>query len=320
MNRRAAASVDAIRRALPLEPPGELLLLMVFGSQVRNTETPDSDLDILYVSRTGSGRLRESLNGALSGARGGVPEATVFAYTPQTLEKYANLYGMPEYHALRGHGSAILYRSPDACRVLDPLTAAGVGGCPDDGRHRPDVQDFALWARRWLDRARHFLPPAPRAAGGGLGSASACHMACVSIDCAVKACLLHHRIPFPFTRDIRALCHMLPAACRPPLDPAALSHWSRTCDKRGAARGADAAPPPPHYTASDAHAAVWAAWQTHGFASELLPPDPPPGANDRIGPEPHPVPDVFRTPDQWPYGTGPLHAVSAAARRPSGRH
>lgn len=32
MNRRAAASVRAIRKALSLEPPGELLLLIIFGS------------------------------------------------------------------------------------------------------------------------------------------------------------------------------------------------------------------------------------------------------------------------------------------------
>ena len=71
MNRRAAASVRSIKDGLLSDPPAGLLLFLIFGSQVRNTQSPDSDLDILCITRTGSKKFYESLCSVLAGTRGG---------------------------------------------------------------------------------------------------------------------------------------------------------------------------------------------------------------------------------------------------------
>ncbi len=289
MNRRAAASIRAIRKALPFEPPGMLLLFIIFGSQVRNTQTPKSDLDILYVTRRESKQFYKAVEGAVLGARGGVKRASIFAYTPDTIKKYANLYGMVEYGALRGYHngeSIILYRSDTACDALDGMLPAGVGGCrgDEDGHNRKDVCDTAWCARRWLGRAENKMSE-------GLSSAEkhgvsdrdeagfVCYMMYESIDCAVKACLLHHGIKFPFTRDIRILYGMLPPEDRMPMDFDALGHWSAYFDKRFE-RMLKKRAPPYDYTRNDVDAAVDAARKTHALVSEALDSAPRP-ANDR---------------------------------------
>ena len=286
MNHRAAASIKAIEEALPFEPPDELLLFIIFGSQVRNTQTAESDLDILCVTRTGSRQFYESLHKTMANARDGVRSATVFEHTPQTLEKYANLYGMVEYSALRGHHSGesiILYRSDDACDALDHILPAGVGGCPgdEDGHNNPDTNDTALWARRWLIRSEKAIADGLSYAkkhvsgddGDGDYAWAVCDTMYESIDSAMKACLLHHGKLFPFTRDIRELHDMLPKKTRIHFDLGALEHWGARSGKR-AGQTTDKHPAHCDYTRNDADAAIEAAQRVHAIVSKLLPPHP----------------------------------------------
>ncbi len=236
MNRRATASVDAIKKALPFEPSNELLLLIIFGSQVRNEETPESDLDILCVTRTESKQFYASLHSAMAGVRDGVRSATVLEHTPQTIGRNANLYGMPEYGALRGYRngeSVILYRSKDACSALDGIMAGGVGGCcgDEDGHNEKDVCDTDWCALQWLSRAENgisegLLLAERRGCSDRDLAGFICYIMYESIDSSIKACLLHHDIMFPFTRDIHALHEMLPSGSHMPMDFVALSNWS----------------------------------------------------------------------------------------------
>ncbi|MCE2499148.1 MAG: hypothetical protein J4F28_09260 [Nitrosopumilaceae archaeon] len=290
MNRQGAASVRAIKRALPFEPPGELLLFIIFGSQIRNTEAPESDLDILYVTRTESKQFNEAVHDTLAGTRGGVKRATIFAHTPQTIKKYTNLYGTVEYGALRGHhdgGSVILYRADNACDELDGALPAGVGGCPGDGvdgHNKPDAEDTVLWARRWLIISEKSIADGLSYAKEHASDGDSGRHAWVvrdamyrSIECAIKACLLHHGVKFPFMRDIRALHAMLPPESRMPLDPGldlgVLWRWDGRPDRRSrrtAGRHTS------HYdcTRSDADAATGAAQATYALVSEMVPPHP----------------------------------------------
>lgn len=281
MNRRAAASVNAIKKALPFEPPGALLLFIIFGSQVRNTQTSESDLDILYVTRTESKQFNEALHNTMVGARGGVNNATVFAHTPRTIKRNANLYGMPEYGALRGHRkgeSIILYRSDDACDTLDLVMAGGVGGCrgDEDGHNKKDVCDTAWCARRWLDMSEKLISDGRSYAGkhchganDGDHARSVCFMMQRSIDHAIRARLLHHNILFPFTRDIRALHGMLPPESRMPLDFDALLHWGDHPNGR-AGRTLNRHAPPCDYISHGVDAAIDAALRAHALVSEAL--------------------------------------------------
>lgn len=269
MNRRAAASVRAVKRELLSDPPADLLLFVIFGSQVRNTQTPESDPDILYITRTNPGKFSKSLCRTLAGTRGGVRTATVFEHTSYTIGRNANLYGSPEYHALRGHRtgeSRILYRSPRACRALDPLLAAGVGGCPANGHNDTDICDTE-WCADWYLRISALRLSAGRSwarSTDNLGPnlEPACNSLYDSIGHSVKACLLSRRIMFPYARDIRDLYRLLPPDCRPVpgLDLDALHHWGARRIKLGSRM----------YTPQDAAKSVHAARRMYSFASKTV--------------------------------------------------
>ena len=285
MNRRAAVSVDAIRKVLPLEPPGELLLLIIFGSQVRNEEKPESDLDILCVTRTGSKSFYEALHKTMAEKSDGVRGATVLEHTPQTIGRNANLYGMPEYGALRGYHngeSVILYRSKDACSELDGIMAGGVGGCRGDmdGHNEKDECDTDWCARQWFDISGKLISDGLSRAeearredddndGGGRRAKSICTLMHRSIDHAIRACLLHHDVMFPFTRDTCELYGLLPPEGRMPLDLDALRHWD-SYSNRHAGRMQNGHDSCNNYTMHDADVAIDAAKETRAFVSEKL--------------------------------------------------
>ncbi len=269
MNRRAAASVRSIRNGLLSDPPAGLLLFIIFGSQVRNTQSPDSDLDILCITRTGSKKFYESLCNVLAGTRGGVKQATVFEHTPRTIGRNANLYGTPEYHALRDYHkgeSRILYRSPVACRALDPLLPAGVGGCPANGHNGPDTCDTA-WCADWYLRISARRLSAGRSWARstdnlGLNLEPACNTLYDSIGHSMKACLLARRIMFPYARDQRVLYGLLPPDCRPSpdLDLGALHHWGSRRIKLGSRT----------YEPQDVDRATRSARRMYSLASKLV--------------------------------------------------
>ncbi len=281
MDQHAAASISAIKKALPFEPPGELLLFIIFGSQVRNEEKSESDLDILCVTRTGSKRFYEALHDTMAETRTGVRSATVLEHTPQTIGRNANLYGMPEYGALRGYHrgeSAILYRSDDACGEFDGIMAGGVGGCNGDadGHNEKDACDVDWCARQWLDMSEKLMSDGLSYAkkhrsdtSGGDHAGSVCFLMHRSIDHAIRACLLHHGILFPFTRDIRVLYRMLPPESRMPLNLDALHHWGSD-SHRHADRMQDGHDPCHDYTPHDVDAAIDAAKRTHALVAEKL--------------------------------------------------
>ncbi len=157
MNQRATISVNALIKALPFGAPDDLLLLSIFGSQVKGTERPDSDLDVLYVTRTSLSV--NTVSNAITKTPGGVTKTTVIPHGPDTIAWTANVYGTVEYGVLREQGAKTLWRAADF-----------------DINLHADI-DYDYGAGRWLDMARNIIFPEE-----GLGSrpASACfwmHMA-----------------------------------------------------------------------------------------------------------------------------------------------
>ncbi len=133
MNQRATASVNALVKALPFGAPDDLLLLSVFGSQVKGTERPDSDLDVLYVTR--ASLSVNTVSDTITKTPGGVTKATIIPHGPDTITRMANVYGSVEWGVLREQGAKTLWR------------AAGF-----NVKLHADI-DYDYSAGRWLDMA-----------------------------------------------------------------------------------------------------------------------------------------------------------------------
>ena len=246
MNRRAAASVRAIRRALPFEPPGMLLLFSVFGSQVRGTETARSDLDVLYVTCSKSRPFYNSVRRTVLEAPGGVKTVSIFDHTPQTIKKFANLYGTVEYGVLRGIGGVkTLYKSESA-------DLGGIMG-------KSSEADNNWCAKQWMKLSEgiifHKRENGPQPPPGLV-----CFLMRQSIDYLLRACLLSADIRFPFTRDVGELYEMLPPERRMSLDLDALARWAKYAD------GVDGQ----SYTDDDAAAATDMAEKAHAFTRDVV--------------------------------------------------
>ena len=194
MNQRATISVNSLVKALPFGAPDDLLLLSIFGSQVKGTERPDSDLDVLYVTR--ASLSVNTIHDTITKTPGGISKTTVIPHGPDTIAWTANVYGTVEYGVLREQGAKTLWRSAD----FDIDLHAEI--------------DYYYSAGRWLDMARKLLFPKE----GGLWSRTDCFLAHVAACSLLRAILLSARMTFPFTRDIRVLYGMLPPDRRPPLD------------------------------------------------------------------------------------------------------
>ena len=202
MNEQGTASVNALLEALPFGIPDDLLLLSVFGSQARGTERPDSDLDVLFVTRTSKTSCYPAVRDTITETPGGVSKATVIPHTPDTVTKTANVYGTIEWGVLRGDGAKTLYRSPDF-----------------DVKLHPEI-DYDYGAGRWLAMAEKQI--FPKVDNSGSWPASACFRMYVATCSLLRAGLLSAKMKFPFTRDIRVLYEMLPPERRPPLDVGAV--------------------------------------------------------------------------------------------------
>ena len=198
MNEMGVASVNAIIRELPFGIPDDLLLLSIFGSQVKGTERPDSDLDVLFVVRTSEASPYDTVRDAITKTPGGVTGATIIPHTPDTITWTANVYGTVEWGVLREDGARTLYRSADF-----------------DVKLHTDI-NYDYSAGRWLDMARKDIFPEMDRSESRPGSA--CFWTYLAACNLLRAALLSAGMTFPFTRDIRVLYGMLSPDRRPPLD------------------------------------------------------------------------------------------------------
>lgn len=56
------AWLEAYRRTLDEQFPGQIEQLIIYGSKARGDATPDSDLDVLVVIREGDWRMKKALS------------------------------------------------------------------------------------------------------------------------------------------------------------------------------------------------------------------------------------------------------------------
>jgi hypothetical protein len=196
MNECGVVSVKALSEALPFKT---LQYLAIFGSQVRGDARPDSDLDVLVVSRND---LCDTIRNIILEAPGGVKTTTIISHTPETIREPSNVYGYIEYHALRGEGAHTLYRSADF-----------------DVQLHTEV-NYEYSAKRWLELATQRL--SSHTLDSQYGS-TCCKMHAV-IWFLLRSLLVSNHILFPYdTRDIRELYELLPS--RPPLDVDKVVGW-----------------------------------------------------------------------------------------------
>lgn len=212
MDKRAAASVDAIRKALPFEPAGELLLLSIFGSQVKGTETIQSDLDVLFVVRTEFLSFYKIIHDTIRGTPDGIKEVSILPRTTKTIRKSCNVYGSVEYSVLRENDAITLYRSADFDVPLDTEI------------------DYEYCAERWLHLAEKTIFPKQRYLESKPGL-NCFHMR-NAIDYLLRTNLMSIKVRFPFTRKVRVLYEMLPPERRPPLELATIESWERYREDR----------------------------------------------------------------------------------------
>lgn len=189
MNEQARVSIDAIRRQIPGN--ADTQWVMVFGSQARGDQRPDSDLDVLHIVNRWCGKYNavhyDVIRDIVRATPGGVRDVTVLVETPLTIQKYGNLYGSTEYNALRE--GRVVYGAEGAQHV-----------------HTYEMP-AAEAARRWLSRAymqvlygRQMKQEADRGA-----------MWRMSVEYSLKSALCSRGVRFPFVRDDpRRLYEMLP--------------------------------------------------------------------------------------------------------------
>lgn len=198
MNEQGAASVNAILEALPFGMADELMLFSIFGSQVRGTERPDSDLDVLFVVQPSVRASVRTIHDTIVGAPGGVSRATVIPHGPDTITRTANVYGTVEYHVLREEGARTLYRSADF-----------------DVQLHTEIDYEYCTKRRLQMAAKNIFPEKDNSA---LLSGSTCFLMCMAIEHLLRANLMSIKTKFSFIRDVRVLYDMLPPERRPPVD------------------------------------------------------------------------------------------------------
>ena len=175
-----------------------LLYLAIFGSQVRGTERPDSDLDVLFVTRTSKESCYTEVRSVVTETPGGVKRASIIPHIPETITRMANVYGSIEYRVLRERDAETLYRSADF----------GI-------EQHPNI-DYAYSAERWFEKAETYI--FPKSGNSNPLSELECVWLYNGIDCLLRASLMSVGVEFPDTRDLRVLHDMLPPDGRPPLD------------------------------------------------------------------------------------------------------
>ena len=240
MNERAVASIQSIRDNILDKPPQGLLYMAVFGSQVKGTERPDSDLDIMYVVNDNSLPVSDVRRAAK--IPGGVKMVTILPRTPESLYNEVNIYGTVDYHVFHGKDTRVLYQSPDFHVMLDKKV------------------DYAYCVDILVKKSEVYVYPEQDHSETLPGMA--CFGMHIGIDCLLQANLLSIKVLYPFTRDISVLYHMLPPERRPPLDVDMLADiWRRYMQCGGGKNG---------WTHNDVREAKGMARRVYEFTVRLL--------------------------------------------------
>lgn len=197
---RLRRSLRAIRAACHRN--SDSVLLVLFGSRARvGKASRNSDADFYHIVwKDKWAGINYDVVDKAGRVQAGLRRYTVLTDTTRTFKKYGNLYGTPEYWALReGH---VVYEARGADRVKS--------GIVDYSR-----TDVRACAPRWLGMAKRHLSEgqtyADKYNGGRVNANFTCHMAHKSIEDSIKAVLLNYRVKFPFIRDLRALCGLRPS-------------------------------------------------------------------------------------------------------------
>ena len=116
MNEFGRASVRALETTLSTVLPLDTLLsCIVFGSQARGEERPNSDLDICLIVKPNSNvnkiQNKLQIRHIMIDVKGGVSDATVLVYTLDRLKKSVDIYGSTPYHMLYDKGSFTICES-----------------------------------------------------------------------------------------------------------------------------------------------------------------------------------------------------------------
>ena len=190
MNQETISTINIIKEKISKEihPLSDILLLTVFGSQVRGTALPDSDLDLLFVAKNYESAVQT--HNTISHAIRSRTSATILGHSVDTIKKPANLYGTPEYAVLRGINTHVILQQP--------------GNIP----HVNKKINYVWCAAQWLKIAADTLWPPSDAP---IKKEEKFFYMYRTIDHLFMACLLHHHIKFPFTRNIHQLYELLPS-------------------------------------------------------------------------------------------------------------
>ena len=101
MNKWGCNSLTALRQYVSTHQTPNLISCIVFGSQVRNEEQPDSDLDVMCIVRRLSKMFNvHAISHVLSNVKGGTQLSVPLVRTFNVFKLDANVYGTVHYNVL----------------------------------------------------------------------------------------------------------------------------------------------------------------------------------------------------------------------------
>ena len=207
MNRRAVISVNALRKTF--EKDDNVLLCIVFGSQARGTERPDSDLDLLCILKRITlkhkvGRYRhirlskwghiKEIQDVIINTKGAVRSMNTIIETQNTLKTNidATLYGTTLYRAL--HEGIIIYKGKGSENIIR------------DYVENPFI-NLKRHADAWMKKAFYDIHKAksisPYLVDIGCDDMER------AIHCMLRALFVSRGIQFPFGRNFKILYDIL---------------------------------------------------------------------------------------------------------------
>ncbi len=205
MNKQSLVSLYSIRKNILANPSENLLYFAIFGSQVRGSERPDSDLDFLYVVKNHDDPLHDAVCDAVR-VKDGMNVLTRLRYTKKGIYKEMNIYGLPPYRVLRGEDTMVLYRTPD----FNPRLVKKV--------------NYEGNAKEYFDRATGNISN-PKNVTKYYKAGDWCFGMHHVISDLLKTCLLFNHIRFPYTKDLHVLYEMLKPDKRPRMDVDVVQGW-----------------------------------------------------------------------------------------------